>query len=156
MVEIRKINPLSAGKIIGFISAGIHILIGLVYIILVALVFFLSLFFADQVSSVDLLITLFGGVLIIVFGGLMGFVCGYVFGYLSAVLYNWITEYTGGLRFELVDSRSLVPVADVRKVKVEKVTKSGDVQVKKTAPKKTTKKRPAKKSAKRVKSTTEV
>lgn len=156
MVEIRKINPLSAGKVIGLVSAGIHVLVGMVYIILVALVFFLSLFFADQVSSIDLLITLFGGVLIIVFGGLMGFVCGYVFGYLSAVLYNWITEYTGGLRFELVDSHAVVPVADVRKVKVQKVAKTETPALPKKSPQKKSPRRKTKKSVKRAQTAPEV
>ena len=99
MKEIKKIDPMSMGKVMG----GIYGLFGL-------LVAALMLCFASSLSSaVDSSAgasALFGGgILSLIFLPIFYGIAGLIGGIITAWIYNVVAGYTGGLMIELSDAK---------------------------------------------------
>jgi hypothetical protein len=93
---LRRVVPISAGKVIGAISAILGLLAG----------FFLSFFtlagVAVQQQGGPQVPALFLGVGAIIFLPLFYGVMGFFMGMLYAAIYNVVAGYVGGLEVELV------------------------------------------------------
>ena len=97
-LHIRKIDPLSTGKILGLIYALIALVVGL-FLTMIA-VFGVAAGGGGGNSVVGGLITGVGAVLLLpLFNGLMGFVGGAI----AALLYNLVASMAGGIVFEVED-----------------------------------------------------
>jgi hypothetical protein len=90
---IRKIDPLSAGKVVGLIQALVGLIVGL-FLSLIAVV---GIAIGGQNAFVGGLITGLGAV---VMGPLSYGIMGFLAGVLGAFLYNLVSSMAGGIELE--------------------------------------------------------
>lgn len=89
MTTIKRIHPLSAGKVLGVLYA----LLGLIFGVIISLITFISHGNSSVLFAIGIivLVPLFYGVL------------GLVFGIILAGLYNLTTKWTGGVKIDTTD-----------------------------------------------------
>jgi uncharacterized protein YacL len=93
---LRRIDPLSAAKVLGVLYAALGLLIGLVVSCLSALGFLAALASRDH-KGLPVVIGVLAIVVAPVFYGALGFVSGLV----TAGLYNLAARAVGGIRIEV-------------------------------------------------------
>ncbi|MBI3120605.1 MAG: hypothetical protein HYZ08_03235 [Candidatus Kerfeldbacteria bacterium] len=108
MVELKRIDPEAAGKIISLIVVGFVVILGVVYVLLVLFTFFLTILAGASIDNGGFLLMLLGGIGTTLFFAIVGAVLGFVKGWIGAALYNWISHMMGGLRFEISGSLGLI------------------------------------------------
>ena len=97
MKKIKKIRPLSFGKILGMVYA----IMGLIFGGLVTIVaIFGNTFFASEGGNIGTVVFGIGAVIFMpIFYGTLGF----VFGIISAGIFNIAAKWAGGLEIEIGD-----------------------------------------------------
>ena len=91
MQEIKKIDFLSLGKILGIIYIFIGLVIGVIY----SIVSFINVLLGT--TEIIYFIGLFSIIIMPIFYGVLGFVSGI----LSAIIYNIASSKIGGIKIEL-------------------------------------------------------
>ena len=100
---IRKVDPLSAGKIAGIICAGIGLIFGVLYFL-----FFMAMAAVGGMAGAanhghalfGAAFGIVGGVAMLVMIPVFYGVAGFVGGVLQAFIFNIATRYVGGLKVE--------------------------------------------------------
>ncbi len=93
-LHIRKIDPLSAGKVLGLINALIGLVVGLFFSMIAVLGFAAG----GGDAVIGGLVTGLGAVIVVpLFYGISAFVGGVI----AAILYNVVASMAGGIMFEI-------------------------------------------------------
>src|SRR5579862_7020953 len=100
MKVVKKIRPVSLGKIFGAIYGGLGLLFGGVFLIIVIIA---SLFSSER-NFGNIFLAVVVIVLVPIFYGAFGYVSGVIFG----GLYNLAAKWTGGLEVEIEDETNKV------------------------------------------------
>ena len=98
MKEIKKIDVLSAGKIVGILYALMGLIIG-VFITLFLLIGLPS--YSEITGLSGVLFGLIFGVGSIIFLPIFYGIFGFITGLIIALLYNFIVKFVGGIKIEL-------------------------------------------------------
>lgn len=96
-MELRRIGPLSAGKVLGAMGFIMGLLVGL-FTIIVSMA--TSAFFGDFFEDSSMLSSIFGIGSLLVMPFIYGII-GFLQGLIGAWLYNLIAQFLGGIRLEL-------------------------------------------------------
>jgi hypothetical protein len=96
-MELKRIGPLSAGKILGVMGFILGLLMGL-FTIVVSMA--TSAYFGDYFGDSSIMSVMFGVGSILVMPFLYGII-GFLQGLVGAWLYNLIAKFLGGIRLEL-------------------------------------------------------
>lgn len=97
---LRRIGVLSSGKIMGAMYLLLGLIIGLIYALVVFIMFVVGSAGSETSGSMAA-IGIAGGLLMAVLVPLFYGVMGFLGGLLMAAIYNFIVKFTGGLELEL-------------------------------------------------------
>ena len=89
MTTLKRIHPVSAGKVLGTVYALLGVIIG----VLISLVVLISN------NHYSVLLSIGAIILVPIFYGILGF----IFGIILAAIYNLTTKWSGGLKIETAD-----------------------------------------------------
>ncbi|MCP3683047.1 MAG: hypothetical protein GY861_10185 [bacterium] len=98
MQELKKIDPISAGKIYGIMMVIFGVLIGLIYALYFIIMGAVLSFGADSVTGITMIII---GVAIAVAAPVMYGIIGFLSGIIGAAIYNLVAKKIGGLKVEI-------------------------------------------------------
>lgn len=113
MLEVKRIDPESAGKVVSLVVAGIVVIVGIMYILLILITLFLTILAGKSVDNGGLFLMIVGGLAMTLIMVVLGALLGFVKGWICAALYNWIAHVYGGVLVEMGD-RSAAPSATVK------------------------------------------
>lgn len=95
MVQIRRVDPVAAGKVLGVIYAILGLVIGALFLVL------MLVGAVAQGDGQALVGGVIGGIVMVLFVPLFYGIMGFLFGALGALLYNFCAGLVGGIEFEM-------------------------------------------------------
>lgn len=141
MLEVKRIDPESAGKVVSLILSGIVLILGIVYILLILVTLFLTIVGGGTVDNAGLLLMILGGIGTTLFMLIVFAIVGYVKGWIVAALYNWVAHGFGGLEIEVTGKTEVKAKEEpAKKPKTTKRRKTRSPKKRKTTRKVATKK----------------
>jgi len=102
MYELKKIDVVSFAKVKAVILGAIMFIVGVVYVVLALIAFFIrSSFGTTLYEGTGIGYSVGTGLLILIFGTILGIVCGFILGAILAAIYNLMAGKIGGIRVNL-------------------------------------------------------
>lgn len=96
-MELKRIGPLSTGKVLGIMSFVLGLVVGLIFVVFSLAT---SAFFGDVFGDSSTISMMFGFGSILIMPFIYG-VLGFIQGLIGAWLYNLIAGLLGGIQLEL-------------------------------------------------------
>lgn len=113
MLEVKRIDPESAGKVVSLVVAGVVLIVGIMYILLILVTLFLTILAGKSVDNGGLFLMIVGGLAMTLICVVLGALLGFVKGWICAALYNWVAHAFGGVLVS-VSEQSIAPSATVK------------------------------------------